>query len=103
MSNQNLSSFRETAIKKLGSEVFNDIDHESNLIAENIMTLQDQLSSAIKKYMVDTGKGFNEVQNDLNISSNKLNSILKGTGNFTIKSISEIFGLLGKKISITVQ
>ena len=103
MNNQNLSSFRETAIKKLGNDIFTEIDNESNLIAENIMTLQDQLSSAIKKYMIETGKGFNEVQSDLHISSNKLNSILKGTGNFTIKSISEIFGLLGKKISITVQ
>lgn len=103
MKKQTLSSFRETAQRKLGSDVFNQLDHEAELIAENITTLQTQLADAVKKYMNDTGKGFNEVQTDLEISSNKLNSILKGTGNFTIKSISEIFGLIGKKVTLNFQ
>ncbi|WP_192485407.1 MULTISPECIES: hypothetical protein [Cysteiniphilum] len=103
MNSQTLSSFRETARNKLGNDVFNQLDHEAELIAENIITLQTQLADAVKKYMNDTGKGFNEIQNDLEISSNKLNSILKGTGNFTIKSISEIFGLLGKKVTLNFQ
>lgn len=103
MNSQTLSSFRETARKKLGESIFNQLDYESELIAENIITLQTQLSDAVKRYMNETGKGFNEIQNDLEISSNKLNSILKGTGNFTIKSISEIFGLLGKKVTLNFQ
>ena len=103
MNSQTLSSFRETAQKKLGESIFNQLDYESALIAENIRTLQTQLSDAVKRYMNETGKGFNEIQNDLEISSNKLNSILKGTGNFTIKSISEIFGLLGKKVTLNFQ
>ena len=85
------------------SDVFGKAEQESSLIAQNIIMLQSQLSDAIKTYMSESGKGFNEIQEDLNISSNKLNSILKGTGNFTIKSISEIFGLIGKKVTLSIQ
>ncbi|WP_119343526.1 hypothetical protein [Facilibium subflavum] len=103
MNKQKLNNFRNLAIRKLGQETFDRIDRESQLIADNILNLQQQFSLAMKAYMDQTGKGFNEVQEELHISSNKLNSILKGTGNFTIRSISEILGMIGKKVSFNIH
>ena len=98
-----LTDFRESALKKLGEDSYNSIEEEAELIANNVINMQGNLSSTLKTYIEKTGKGFNEIQNDLGISSNKLNSIIKGQGNFTLKTISEVGAMLGKKTKIIFE
>jgi len=103
MSKVKLSNFKETAVKKIGASAYAEIAKEAQLITDNVLNMQGQLSGELKTYMDITGKGFNQVQNDLGVSSNKLNSILKGRGNFTLKTISEIGAMFGKKTKIVFE
>ena len=98
-----LSSFRDIALKKLGSEVYHEIEAEANLIAKNVLHMQTDMSKSLRGYMEKTGEGFNDIQSKLGVFSNKLNSVLKGQGNFTLKTIGEVGALLGKKTTIIFE
>ena len=65
--------------------------------------MQHDISDTLKKYMNDNNIGFNEIQKGFSDQPAKTNSLIKGSGNFTIKTISELGAVIGKKARIVFE
>jgi transcriptional regulator with XRE-family HTH domain len=65
--------------------------------------LAEDVSKEIAAYMAREGIGYNELTRRLNVSPATTSKLLKGSGNITLETISQIAELLGKTPRISFQ
>ena len=66
-------------------------------------TLAEDVSKEIVAYMAREGIGYNELTRRLNVSPATTSKLLKGSGNITLETISQIAELLGKTPHISFK
>jgi transcriptional regulator with XRE-family HTH domain len=65
--------------------------------------LAEDVSKEITAYMAREGIGYNELTRRLNVSPATTSKLLKGSGNITLETISQIAELLGKTPHISFR
>ena len=94
-----LSEFQN--LDSLESESFTDdeikkIHAQAETRSDRRRALAEDVSKEIAAYMAREGIGYNELTRRLNVSPATTSKLLKGSGNITLETISQIAELLGK-------
>jgi hypothetical protein len=79
----------------------NDRRVERELTALKI--LQDDVSSAVAKYMASERIGFNEFTRRLDTTARQTSLIMKGQANLKLATIAELASIMGKKARIVFE
>ena len=95
-------------LEDLENEVFTEEEIEkihSQAAARSQLrrALAEDVSKEIVAYMAREGIGYNELTRRLNVSPATTSKLLKGSGNITLETISQIAELLGKTPHISFQ
>lgn len=88
-------------LEDLEKEVFSDdevkkIHAQAEARSIRRRALAEDVSKEIAAYMAREGIGYNELTRRLNVSPATTSKLLKGSGNITLETISQIAELLGK-------
>jgi len=90
-------SFDDYLKKKLSVDEIAEIEEMARLEYLSLKALQDDISTAVLKYMTEKKIGFNELARRLDVSPSQLSRIKRGEANLTLSSIAHIFALLHRK------
>ena len=88
-------------LEDLERDVFTDeeikkIQNQAESRSLRRRALAEDVSKEIAAYMAREGIGYNELTRRLNVSPATTSKLLKGSGNITLETISQIAELLGK-------
>ena len=68
-----------------------------------LKVLQDDVSSAVAKYMASERIGFNEFTRRLETTARQTSLIMNGQANFKLATIAELASVMGKKARIVFE
>ena len=96
-------SFQKYLESRLDKNEIAEIEKVAQLEMEFLRSLQEDVSNAVAKYMVDEKIGFNELVRRLNISPTQASHIQSGRANLTLATIAHIFALLQMRPRLVVK
>ena len=96
-------SFQQYLEKRLDQSEIAEIEKLAKLEMEFLRSLQEDVSKAVAKYMIDEQIGFNELVRRLNISPTQASNIQSGKANLTLATIAHIFALLKMKPHLVIK
>jgi transcriptional regulator with XRE-family HTH domain len=80
----------------LSSDEINKIHAQAEARSMRRRALAEDVSKEIAAYMAREGIGYNELTRRLNVSPATTSKLLKGSGNITLETITQIAELMGK-------
>lgn len=80
----------------LSSDEINKIHAQAEARSMRRRALAEDVSKEIAAYMAREGIGYNELTRRLNVSPATTSKLLKGSGNITLETITQIAELVGK-------
>jgi hypothetical protein len=92
-----LKNFQDYLEKRLTTRQIAEIKRQAALEKRALQTLQNDVASAMKRYMREHKIGFNELVKRLEVSPTHVAKIQKGEANLTLASVARLFALLGQQ------
>jgi transcriptional regulator with XRE-family HTH domain len=96
-------NFKDALEQRLDRNEIKSLQSQAKLEEEAHRLLCEGIATAIKKHMIETGMGFNEITRRLGISPSQTAKIARGDANLTVASIAHIAAFLGKKPHLTFR
>ncbi len=98
-----LKNFQDLIEKRFTKKEIAEIEHQAELEAKALRSLQQSISEVISDYMEKNKVGFNEMIKRLNSNPTQLIKIQRGTANLTLASLAHIAALLGQEPLLTFK
>lgn len=87
-------NFKDYLKKRLDQNEIAVLEQQADIEFEAIKRLQEDIASAVAKYMAQEKIGFNELVRRLGVSTAQAVKIQKGEANLTLASLAHIAALL---------
>jgi hypothetical protein len=98
MKTKNFKVHLETQLSK--KELL-EIESSAQAEYQSLKALQNDISSALSKYMSENDLGFNDLVKRLGKSPTQVSKMIKGDANLTLASVAQLFAVIGKQAHIT--
>jgi septum formation topological specificity factor MinE len=90
-------SFQKYLEKRLTKQEIAEIERQARLEKKILESLQNDIASAVSKYMKKNKVGFNEFVELLSVSPTHISKIQKKEANLTLSSLAHIFALIDQE------
>lgn len=95
-----LRNFQDLLEKRFSKEELEEIEHQAELEARALRSLQEGIKKILNDYMKKNDIGFNELVRRLNSNATQVSKIQRGQANLTLASLAHISALLGQEPSL---
>jgi transcriptional regulator with XRE-family HTH domain len=90
-------SFQKYLERRLTKREIVDIERQAKLEKKILESLQEDIASAVNRYMKKHKVGFNELVELLDVSPTHISKIQKREANLTLSSLAHIFALIDQE------